>query len=431
MPQGQDTGTGHADVEAWRTRIRIDAMGNYHYRMGEAIERLEGNHDAAIMHLKSCLGLDPDHLLAQGELIRIYEATGQEAEARRWREDARNRRPDFDAALALALAEDACDQGALDKAAEHVAAARACGANAESCLDIDANILMLRGLAVRRDRPAEALDLFRAAGGLRPSWTSPRRHMAGALDELGRPDEALAQWRTIADADPADGEANLKVGYALRCDGQSDRAIPYLERAVASRRGDDFALVHLGLALLLTDRPREAADAFQRCIELDSDSTQTALRGLANARLAIGDAQASLASCLEAERRFGRNPPHDRVIFLARMALDHLPQAQEIADTAEGSAVAAFAHALLDLDRGVSDATIDRWRHIAATAETPHARLVLAGLLAEQGRIVEAETELSAALQSVGGRFALRQVAQLPVAGRRLKLPDLPPVGTP
>ncbi|MGQ9369475.1 hypothetical protein [Azospirillum sp. ST 5-10] len=420
MSQGQAVDAGSIDVEAWRTRIRVDVEANYHFRMGEAIERLEGNHDAAIAHLTACLERDPDHLLALGELIRVLEANG--ADARVWREKAQQRVPLFEAELALAQAADACDRGEFDAAEELARAARRLGADTGACTAVDAEILVGRAIEVSLDRKDEACRLLRTAADLRPGWTPPRRLLALQLEGSGREAEAMDLWRSILRADPEHGEANLKVGYDLYRSRQIEAALGHLRRAVAALPGDDFPLLYFGSALFFMDEIDEAIGVLQRCSDIDGANAAPSSYVLAVIRLTVGDMDGCVAACADAERRFGRDPSREAVAALAHMAAGRTAEAKAAIARAGEAPMVDLVRALIDIDTLEPDAALAEWRRLADVIPGPHARLVLAGLLADRGLTAEAAVELEAAKRLPSAPAALRQLGHIPTIARRLNL---------
>src|SRR5215216_3201388 len=69
--------------------------------------------------------------------------------------------------------------------------------------------------------------------------------LAAFARTLGR---RRAHSRQVAWSGPEIGETEYQAGYRLLCDGRSEQAIPYLERAVLADANDLDARFYLGLA---------------------------------------------------------------------------------------------------------------------------------------------------------------------------------------
>lgn len=78
----QQTVMSAEQIEAWRAAIRRTTFANYHYEMGVAILR-NGEHAAAVGHLRQALDLQPDHWRAAHRLAEALQNCGETAEANR------------------------------------------------------------------------------------------------------------------------------------------------------------------------------------------------------------------------------------------------------------------------------------------------------------------------------------------------------------
>jgi Flp pilus assembly protein TadD len=100
-----------------------------------------------------------------------------------------------------------------------------------------------------------------------------------------------------------------KLGSLLLAQGRAARAIPHLERAAAGEPEIAEWSYRLGTAYARARRPADAVRALGHAASLDEEHAYGAvLLRLAQAQLASGDAQASLATLERFERNHGPNP---------------------------------------------------------------------------------------------------------------------------
>ncbi|HEX5280130.1 MAG TPA: tetratricopeptide repeat protein [Micropepsaceae bacterium] len=98
---------------------------------------------------------------------------------------------------------------------------------------------------------------------------SPEHLRAKQFYESGRFDEAARQCSTILTRDPQDPEANHLIGLVFYRQGQSQAALPFLQRAVATGRGSARAFSNLGAVLSELGDLDQAISAYHRAIDLD------------------------------------------------------------------------------------------------------------------------------------------------------------------
>ena len=167
-------------------------------------------------------------------------------------------------------------------------------------------------------RHDEAIDQLRIAA---PGYALAHYHLGGELFNRGRMDEALPELQAFVRLEPWRAEAvpaRTMIGRALMAQKRWSEAADELRRVLtmaprqsdvyttalglladsafgqerfdeaaglyraflAVRTGDVGATINLGVALAQSGRPREAADAFKRAIQLDP-SNAMARRNLA------------------------------------------------------------------------------------------------------------------------------------------------------
>ena len=99
-------------------------------------------------------------------------------------------------------------------------------------------------------------------------------HLATALREAGRVDEAVASAQQVVRIRPNWAIGHFNLGNTLMQAGDADGAIAAFQRAIQLR--PNFAQAHnnLGLALVMSDRLEEAIEHFRAAVEADAQSPQ-------------------------------------------------------------------------------------------------------------------------------------------------------------
>lgn len=89
----------------------------------------------------------------------------------------------------------------------------------------------------------------------------------------GKVDEAIAECRKAIQVDPEFGTAYNDIGSYLIERGQYDEALPWLERALQSRRYDSFHYPHynLGRAYIAKEMYKKARHHFEMALRLNPD----------------------------------------------------------------------------------------------------------------------------------------------------------------
>lgn len=94
---------------------------------------------------------------------------------------------------------------------------------------------------------------------------------AGELAEAGKTEEAIAAYEKIGELPSKKGESwrlnSEGLAYLTAKDPMPDKAIPYLEKAVAADENNAVAWNNLGSAYEQTDQLKKAADAYQKSID--------------------------------------------------------------------------------------------------------------------------------------------------------------------
>jgi len=98
----------------------------------------------------------------------------------------------------------------------------------------------------------QAIERYRQVLELSPGWVDAHINLGVALYQLGRADEARAEFLSAVELDPLNGISRYNLGCVLEEQGEIDQAIEHLRRAV--RALPAHADVHFNLALAYEKR---------------------------------------------------------------------------------------------------------------------------------------------------------------------------------
>lgn len=98
----------------------------------------------------------------------------------------------------------------------------------------------------------QAVEKYRQVLDLTPEWVDAHINLGVALYQMGRADEARAEFLTAVQLDPLNGISRYNLGCVLEEQGEVDQAIEHLRRAV--RALPAHADVHFNLALAYEKR---------------------------------------------------------------------------------------------------------------------------------------------------------------------------------
>jgi serine/threonine-protein kinase len=170
-----------------------------------------------------------------------------------------------------------------------------------------AGSLLQRGqLAERRGRPAEALELMRAAVRLQPSWQS-LLSLANAEYRQSRFDDARRHAEELLTRSPGNIDG-LKMLAQIELLRNPERAVTLLREAAKSDPGAD-SLTNLGVNLMLLRRYGEAEDSLRKALVLQPADSDAALN-LADCLTLLGrtaEAHQIYARLVEATSRQSTN----------------------------------------------------------------------------------------------------------------------------
>ena len=96
-------------------------------------------------------------------------------------------------------------------------------------------------------------------------------NLGAALEAMGKPREAIDEYRGVIEVRPEDAIARNSLGAALQSAGRTEEAIVEYRRALRLRPDYLAAQYNLGSALLSTGRGQEAAAEFQQVLRAKPD----------------------------------------------------------------------------------------------------------------------------------------------------------------
>jgi tetratricopeptide (TPR) repeat protein len=158
---------------------------------------------------------------------------------------------------------------------------------------LSAGDIIKQGVQALKDgKTKQALDLFTQAEKLDPNSPRPHYFIASALERMGNPDSAKAQYEIALRMQPKYPEALAGLGNLLRKQGKVAEGTAKLEDAVKYGPKDPGALYSLGQAYLKDKRYEEAERVFRKGTLLKQGRAQF-LAGTALAVEGRGDLKAA------------------------------------------------------------------------------------------------------------------------------------------
>lgn len=337
---------GHIPAHFW---IAADLIRN----PGKTVPVVQSRVRLALTHLEIILGVRPDHAQALEMLVEVDLMVGWPDHAERVLTAVGKARPDlryllavfYDRWYSLTKLRERRPENLADRrtsaAASAVSGLRARFAMAPGDFALRLQLAYMLGLT---GECKEAVGLLEAAAAGHPAQTAPlrTRFLAAWGDQIAdaRPSEAVRLYLRSLEVGPSARPINgllalgmkanevgrltlerLEVAYAQRRDeisafvigtllvhrGQPDRAVPYLEHAVAGRPDDAELLNNLAWCLLHSGQPdpARALELSQQAIKLKPGDVQMRhTRGVALARVgrwraALSDLSAAVESAKE------------------------------------------------------------------------------------------------------------------------------------
>ncbi len=120
-----------------------------------------------------------------------------------------------------------------------------------------------------RGRASEALEHYRAAIALRPSFASPYVNLGGALESLGQPEAAIESYRRAIEVEPGLAFAHANLGAALGALGRHGEAAEVLAAGLVAAPSDAGLLANAALNDLALGERARAVERFRRALEVE------------------------------------------------------------------------------------------------------------------------------------------------------------------
>ena len=136
-------------------------------------------------------------------------------------------------------------------------------------------------------RSDEAMEEYKAALRINPRETMARNNLGMSFALMGRASKAIEEWDEVLRIDPNHAEAHNNLGNAFAQMGRMPEAFQHWEQSLRTK--PDFAEAHFnfGVALMTAGRFDEAAVHFEQVLRLEPNDAD-ARRGLETARKGRG-----------------------------------------------------------------------------------------------------------------------------------------------
>lgn len=381
---------------SWLRALELDPdLAAAHYGLGHlALGR--GESEAAVRHLERAVALQPNAGRGHHTLGLAYR-----------------------------------DLGEVDRAAEHLALGGATEYTLGDALTEEIGLLptgsqalvRLALMAVLGGEMEVAIRLLEQAVERDSASAFARRNLAVALEDAGRPDEALVSYRRLVELEPDDAIAHHALGRLELAAGAIDPAFAHLRRAVELAPDYKQARYTLATALERSGRLAAAVAEYDEVLRLDADFGNAATR-----RAAVLVADGRVEEGLEVLRARAAADPDDAVaqrsLAIALRTADRPAQAIDVFQRALRQRLEPMEEAVLRLELGRTLALGDRPREAAAQLELAHdlapqlgeAVLLLGLVYMRTGQLERAgtafETVLSERPAFVPARVGLAQALQ-------------------
>jgi tetratricopeptide (TPR) repeat protein len=251
-------------------------------------------------------------------------------------------------------------------------------------------------------RPDEAVAEYRNALKLNRNDDKVHGNLGLALVGMGRIDEAFAEYRTALKINPRNAGTQNNLGVLLADCGRLDEASAHYQTALSVKPDHVDAHSNLGIVLAGRGRVAEAIAHYRKALEINPDYAK-AHNNLGNALAGLGridEASAEFRKALEINPDYAEAHAGLGNVLAGRGHLDeailHYRKALEIKpDYAE--AHSALGKALAD--RGQVDEALTHYRRaLAIKPDYAEAHFNLASDLAGRGEVAEAAAECRKAL---------------------------------
>jgi Flp pilus assembly protein TadD len=118
-------------------------------------------------------------------------------------------------------------------------------------------------------KPAEAIAEYRRVLELRPEDAVAHNNLGAALQSMGNTEDAIAEYQRALKAQPDYLQAHYNLGSAWLSQGKAEEACREFRQVLSARPDDSEAHANLGRALALQGRNAEAAAQFEQALKFD------------------------------------------------------------------------------------------------------------------------------------------------------------------
>jgi Flp pilus assembly protein TadD len=131
------------------------------------------------------------------------------------------------------------------------------------------------GIALQQaGKPERAIRQYRKAARIAPRSPKLHNNLGNALELQGRREQAIAHYRWALALDPSFARAHANLGSALLAAGETAPAIEHLETALRIEPSHHLAHERLGFALAAQGRLEEAIGHYRRALALEPDHAE-------------------------------------------------------------------------------------------------------------------------------------------------------------
>jgi tetratricopeptide (TPR) repeat protein len=264
--------------------------------------------------------------------------------------------------------------------------------------------------AVQPPQPEDAIRFAAAAVALRPRNPGARLNLGHELQQQGRLEEAIGEYRAATRIDAEFAPAHNNLGTALHRQGRLDEAVREYRESIRLWKDDAVAHGNLGAALRDKGLLDEAYTESLKAVRLNKDDARLhanlgfLLRDMGRVREAVAEYRKALAlkqDLAEVHRALGA--------VLCDDARDYDAAIAEFQKALRLKPGYAQAHASLGValaNKGQLRAAVAEFRKaVRLDPDDAHAHYVLGNALRDLDRLDEAITELKEAVR-LGEKFA-------------------------
>jgi tetratricopeptide (TPR) repeat protein len=148
----------------------------------------------------------------------------------------------------------------------------------QATLRVNPNCWMAHGNLGNRftqlGRMDEAIAQFQKALEIQPDNAEARRNLGLAYSKLGRMDEAISQYQKVLDSQPDDVEARVNLGNSFFQMGRMDEAASQYQKTLEIQPDNAEARNNLGNSFFQMGRTDEAISQYQKALEINPNFAQ-------------------------------------------------------------------------------------------------------------------------------------------------------------